>query len=62
MARAELVQLHGRVEALTGHIATIHASRSWRLTRGLRVLGRIFRGEIGLVRDGLRRAFKKKDS
>ena len=62
MARAELVQLHGRVEALTGHLATIHASRSWRLTRSLRVLGRIFRGEIGLVRDGLRRAFKKKDS
>lgn len=62
MVRGELVQLHGHIEALTGQLAKVHASRSWRLTRGLRVIGRILRGEMGLVRDGLRRAITGKVS
>lgn len=61
IARAEIDQLHDRIGILTGHLASIHHSRSWRLTRGLRVLGRVFRGEFGLVRDGLRRALRGKD-
>lgn len=61
IARCELDLLHRRVEALTGHLASIHDSKSWRLTRGLRVLGRLFRGEFGLVLDGLRRAFRGKN-
>lgn len=61
IARAEIDQLHDRIGILTGHLASIHHSKSWRLTRGLRVLGRVFRGEFGLVRDGLRRALRGKD-
>jgi hypothetical protein len=58
-ARSEAVELHGRIEALTGQLTSILSSRSWRLTRGLRGLARLMRGEVGLVRDGLRRAFKR---
>jgi hypothetical protein len=47
---------------LSGQLATIVSSRSWRLTRGLRVLGRLLRGEIGFVREGLRRTFKRHSS
>lgn len=61
IARAEIDQLHDRIGILTGHLASIHHSKSWRLTRGLRVIGRVFRGEFGLVRDGLRRALRGKD-
>ncbi len=58
-ANGEIAQLSGVAEALHGQLATILASRSWRLTRGLRVLGRISRGEIDLVRDALRQTFKR---
>jgi hypothetical protein len=61
-ARHDIVELHGQVEVLSGQLATIVSSRSWRLTRGLRVLGRLLRGEIGFVREGLRRTFKRHSS
>ena len=48
-ARSEIDELNGRVEALSTQISLILASRSWRLTRGLRVIGRLFRGEFGEV-------------
>jgi hypothetical protein len=61
VARIENGELHGRIETLTTQLDVIHASRSWRLTRVLRVLGRLLRGEVAPVRDGLRRAFKRND-
>ena len=59
IARSEIEELRGRIEALTGQLTSILASRSWRLTRGLRVLGRLLRGEIDSVRYGLRRTIKR---
>ena len=61
VARSENSELHGRMEALTAQLDVIRASRSWRLTRGLRVLGRLLRGEIAPVLDGLRLTFKRND-
>jgi len=57
--RSENAELHGRVEALSTQISVILASRSWRLTRGLRVLGRLFRGEFGAVFAALRQRFTR---
>ena len=47
----------GRVRSrLEEDLARIHASRSWKVTRPLRFLGRVVRGEWFLVREGVRRA------
>jgi hypothetical protein len=59
LIRGEDAELHGRVEALSTQLSAILASRSWRLTRGLRVLGRLFRGEFGLVLSTLRKRFTR---
>jgi len=56
-ARSENAELHGRMEALSTQISVILASRSWRLTRGLRVIGRLFRGEFGAVFTAIRQRF-----
>lgn len=48
VVRGESGQLLGRVEALTAQFASILASRSWRLTRGLRVVGRFLRERTSL--------------
>lgn len=58
-ARSENAELHGRVEALSTQISLILASRSWRLTRGLRVIGRLFRGEFGAVFAALRQRYTR---
>lgn len=55
--RSESTELHGRVEALSAQLSSMLASRSWRLTRGLRVLGRLCRGEFGVVLSSLRQRF-----
>ena len=57
--RSENAELHGRVETLSTQISVILASRSWRLTRGLRALGRLFRGEFGAVFAALRQRFTR---
>jgi len=54
LLRSERAELHGRVEALSAQISVILASRSWHLTRGLRVIGRLFRGEFKAVFAALR--------
>jgi hypothetical protein len=56
IAGGEIGELHGRVEALSEQLNTILASRSWRLTRGLRVMGRLLRGQFTPVLQALRSA------
>ena len=50
----DLARIRARLESELGRIV---ASRSWRITRPMRFLGRILRGEWFLVRDGVARAF-----
>ena len=57
--KSENVELHGRLEALSAQLSAVLASRSWRLTRGLRVFGRLFRGEFDLVWSSIRQRFKR---
>ena len=59
VAKDENVELLGRLEALSAQLSAVLASRSWRLTRGLRVFGRLFRGEFDLVWSSIRQRFKR---
>jgi hypothetical protein len=56
---SETAELRGRVEVLSAQLSTMIASRSWNLTRALRVLGRLFRGEFGVVQSSLRQRFTR---
>lgn len=53
-------ELHRRQEALALQLSEILASRSWRLTRGLRVLGRLFRGEFKVVFSSIKQRVSRK--
>lgn len=57
--RSENLELQGQLEVWSAQLSTILVSRSWRLTRGLRVLGRLFRGEFGVVLSSLRQRFTR---
>lgn len=50
-------ELNGRVRDMEAKLAALLASRSWRLTRGLRVFMRLLRGEFHEVWSSLRRRF-----
>jgi hypothetical protein len=58
-ARSENTALHARVAALSTQISVILACRTWRLTRGLRVVGRVIRGEFDSVFAALRQRFTR---
>ena len=62
ITRVENAELNGRVEALSTQISLILASRSWRLTCGLRVIGRLFRGEFEVVFAAIRQRFTRDGS
>ncbi|SEP89142.1 Glycosyltransferase, GT2 family [Ectothiorhodospira magna] len=50
--QAELTALQGQLAALQGQLALLHASRSWRLTAPLRLLGRLARRTRDMARAG----------
>ena len=57
--RSENAELLGRIEELSTQLSAVFASRSWRLTRGLRVFGRLSRGEFDLLGSSIRQRFKR---
>lgn len=54
---AKMQKFDGRAEDLAVQLSAVLASRSWRLTRGLRVLGRLSRGEFDVVLSSLKQRF-----
>lgn len=58
--RRDLEDLGRARTRLESELARIVASRSWRITRPIRFLGRILRGEWFLVKDGVARAFGRR--
>ena len=57
--KSENVELRDQLETVSAQLSAVFASRSWRLTRGLRVLGRLFRGEFGLVWASIQQRFQR---
>lgn len=57
--RSENSELRRRIETLSTQVSIFLASRSWRLTRGLQVIGRLFRGEFSAVFEAIRQRFKR---
>lgn len=60
--RVKNAELQGRVESLSNELSAVLASRSWRLTKGLRFIGRLFRGEFRAVFAAIRHRFTRRRS
>jgi len=52
--QAEIMGLRHHLEERDKQVAFILKSKSWRLTKPVRVLGRVLRGEFGLIKESLR--------